>query len=439
MLCVHDWYDDGNRLTEMVSQVASPDPAYDNFDLAGAGEPAQVEVISVDLDEAAIAVVIGDQALFDMLAYNSANANESSATLMTTEESLGTVTTEAAGSNSTNNTAAVGSNTGESDFSSSRLETNSSGKQDFVLYSLASRPYDEVKIELISTSPAEGAMSPPFVAFASDDSAWMVPQVITVSGQNSSGKTVVYDIEQTVQSNDTTYVGQGKLLGTLTVVNEYPLPQSGDTVVVQNGYSDFGDFLESDDGVIVWYIVGAVATVVVALVVGLVAMNSSYRKRIQEERQQAIKERAALIAGSEDVDIAWNDSELNRVTGASKGAKKVKGSKIIAVSGGSVIDGDHPPRIDPTENIQRRMGIMVTQMQGHLLKLHGENVTLAQKHMVEPCAVEESMFSSTDSTLLLSAIKKLKLHNFEIQEGQVSRSATTRRKARRSKKRSAAL
>eukprot|EP00750_Incisomonas_marina_P004235 INCI13453.1.p2 GENE.INCI13453.1~~INCI13453.1.p2 ORF type:complete len:199 (-),score=44.54 INCI13453.1:1425-2021(-) len=178
------------------------------------------------------------------------------------------------------------------------------------------------------------------------------------------------------------------------------------------------------------YIIAAVAVVVVALTVGLVVMKLSYRKKIERERQQAIAERAAMAAGAQDVDISWNDSELPRTKG------KVKGSKIVAVSDGLEVSSSQG---DQTETIQRRMGIMVSQMQEHLLQLHAENIALSQQHMVEPFAIEDGIMSSEDASKLLETIKQLKLHNYEIQEGQVSRSAQSRRKKKRSKRRGAAL
>ena len=115
---------------------------------------------------------------------------------------------------------------------------------------------------------------------------------------------------------------------------------------------------------------------------------------------------------------------------------KVKGSKIVAVSDGLEVSSSQG---DQTETIQRRMGIMVSQMQEHLLQLHAENIALSQQHMVEPFAIEDGIMSSEDASKLLETIKQLKLHNYEIQEGQVSRSAQSRRKKKRSKRRGAAL
>ena len=77
--------------------------------------------------------------------------------------------------------------------------------------------------------------------------------------------------------------------------------------------------------------------------------------------------------------------------------------------------------------------------QGHLAKLHQANVTLSQQKMVEPFRVEESLFTSDDASALMAIIKQLKLRNFEIEEGQVSRSSATRRKKRSKRGNSAVL
>ena len=62
--CIHDWRDDGNRLSILsVTSTSIGDPAYHNFDLASAGIAAETEIVSVDIDKSDIVVVVGEAAL----------------------------------------------------------------------------------------------------------------------------------------------------------------------------------------------------------------------------------------------------------------------------------------------------------------------------------------------------------------------------------------
>ena len=477
--CIHDWRDDGNRLSILsVTSTSIGDPAYHNFDLASAGMTAETEIVSVDFDKSDIVVVVGEAALDTIFrpldtagtAYQT-TIGSTTAPILTTglayDDYVNASTTPWTG----NGTTAYDPNDGSDEDGASisvqshnRLETNSSGKSDYVSYVLTSRPYAEVKINLVSPMPEEAELEPAFVTFQPSEgtdiqSGWSQPQLITVTGQASSrGKTAIYDMVQRVDSNDSTYQNLGDDLDLLTVVNDYPLPDIPEeltpeiieiyyppvtasvvtvVIAVQEGFQDFGEFLDSDDGNFVWYIVGGVAFVVVALVIGLVAMNFGYRKKIREERQRAIDERAALVAGAEDMDITWNSSDFNRVTAANNKKRAKNRKKLGAISEGIelqeiAVTSKEP---DPTENIQRRMGIMVSQMQAHLLKLYGENTVLAQQRMIDPIQVEQSVFQSDDPTMLLDTIKRVKMHNYQIVEGQATRRNGNRRKGRKGKAR----
>lgn len=153
-------------------------------------------------------------------------------------------------------------------YAKNRLETNSTGRTDYIAYYLTSKPFHDVIIRLNSGAPFEGKLMPNNVTFHSgplmtdifaltnadfeisseiSSESWAQTSLIEVIGLNYSGKTTVYDIVQSIVTNDTEYSALDKSLELLTVVNSYP---SGDSAVliVQDGFTDFNDFLNSNDG-----------------------------------------------------------------------------------------------------------------------------------------------------------------------------------------------
>ena len=254
MHCLHDWRDDGNRISTLeVATVSLEDHAYDSFDF-GRDAMATVQIVSEDADTSGIVVLLGDQArsfaskwttdvtenVGDRNGMVTSLAPAGATTTSTSPPTSATTTTAASTAlRSGSATSLADQNAEEANAASSnaRLETNSSGAQDVVVYFLTSRPYFPVSLTLESSMPTESNLSPATVIFSPQATSdkimtagslasghfpadalgldengtysgeWMVPQMVTVTGKNSSaGKTVVYDLAHKVASNDTMWV-----------------------------------------------------------------------------------------------------------------------------------------------------------------------------------------------------------------------------------------
>lgn len=452
MQCVHDWHDDGNRMTVLsVTATSQGDPAYNEYNF-NSDEVSEVEagnnvvnIVSIDMDEAAIVVTLGEAAQsLHTSSYDADDHSDSDGTDVTTL----TLNATTGSTEDEPSAGLVGSK--------ARLQTNSTGLSDYVSYALMSKPYGNVTIQLVSDAPDEANIIPPQVVFVemmaaettsttnvttSTDAindvttviSWQKPKLVKITGRNTSGgKTVTYDIAQLVSTEDTTYAQQGAQLELLTVVNEYPAG-TGDIVNViveisnQTGFSDFAEFLETEEGSVVWYIIGIVVFIVIVLVVSLVILKCSYVKKIKQERQAAIEEREAIIAGSKDVEISWNE-----------GGDKIKPYKVVAVSTGSDLSNISVVDEATSPSIEDRMQSMLIQLRSHLKVLLSENLKSAAQFGRPSYTIpdETLLTTSEDASALMTVIKQLKQHNYKLKdEFQANKSSVRpKRKVKRSRR-----
>ncbi|MCL4207829.1 MAG: DNRLRE domain-containing protein [Pirellulaceae bacterium] len=98
------------------------------------------------------------------------------------------------------------------------LITNESGQTATITMVLDTQPAGDVTIDLSSTNPDEGTVSPPALVFTSTD--WNVPRMVTVTGVDDAAAdgNIAYSIVSTVISTDPIY--DGIAVAEVPVINE---------------------------------------------------------------------------------------------------------------------------------------------------------------------------------------------------------------------------